>query len=235
MKKYIIASLIGFAFIVSPVQAQTVQEQYVSALQQIIVLLTQQVGMLLQQLNALQIAPPSAPVPVTVITPTVYPTAPTFGSTPPPVVTPPNQPVVPVQPVLTPIPINPQISIQSIKDCNIGAEATIVGTCQVTILYTENGQKRDTTVTATSEKGTFKLGTTTGNPLTFFGSTFNYIPDSTNVEKEIEYIYGHTQINYLLPLIITVSASGVTSTSQFGVSSHFLYSTTTNSVIGNLY
>ena len=81
MKKYIITLVVALAFISNPVnvKATTVEDQYVQALQQIIVLLTQQVNLLLQQLNAIQTAPPVAPVPLTVITPPVYP-EPVFGS-----------------------------------------------------------------------------------------------------------------------------------------------------------
>ncbi len=104
MKKYITTGVLTLLFVVSPVRAsaQVAQEQYISALQQVIILLTQQVNLLLQQLNALQSTPPANPVPLTTITPTVYPTI-DYGSVSP-TPTPVPSPVPSPSPAPTPTP-----------------------------------------------------------------------------------------------------------------------------------
>lgn len=161
--------------------AATTQEQYVSALQQIIVLLTQQVNMLLQQLNQLQVNPPASPVPATVISPTQVPVAPDFGSTPTP------------QP--TPTPVVPQITktIQFYQtSCgNYPIQGTL---CYINVRYLEDNVVKPASITL-SVDDTAQLSSSgdqalTGNPLT--GTTITYGTDS---KQTAVFTYYPTNVN----------------------------------------
>lgn len=79
MKKHIGIAL-GLMLIATPIYASSVQEQYVSALQQVIILLEEQVQSLLQQLNALQVSSSLTPVDLTTINPVVVPQPIVFGN-----------------------------------------------------------------------------------------------------------------------------------------------------------
>ena len=148
---------------------------------------------------------------------------------PPPVYVPP-----PLPPPPPPKPVKKDVRIDEVKYCFFSADGKPMGICRTKVSYFENEQKKPTSITISSEKGTFTTVNETvqrqGNPLTTettddLSAYFDFIPNQETIEKRID-PYGI--VTYSNRMLFTVSANGVTRDGDFNASVHFPLASTTS-------